>query len=47
MTMIGTVLTALVIAREWERGTMESILTTSVTKGEFCFQNILLISCFQ
>ncbi len=35
MTMIGTVLTALVIAREWERGTMESILTTSVTKGEF------------
>lgn len=35
MTMIGTVLTALVIAREWERGTMESILTTSVTRGEF------------
>ncbi len=35
MTMIGTVLTALVIAREWERGTMESILTTNVTKGEF------------
>ncbi len=35
MTMIGTVLTALVIAREWERGTMESLLTTDVTKGEF------------
>lgn len=35
MTMIGTVLTALVIAREWERGTMEAILTTNVTKGEF------------
>ncbi len=35
MTMTGTVLTALVIAREWERGTMEAILTTKVTKGEF------------
>ena len=35
MTMIGTVLTALVIAREWERGTMEALLTTKVTKGEF------------
>ena len=37
MTMIGTVLTALVIAREWERGTMEAILTTKATKGEFLF----------
>lgn len=35
MTMIGTVLTALVIAREWERGTMEAILTTKATKIEF------------
>lgn len=35
MTMIGTVLTALVIAREWERGTMEALLTTKMTKGEF------------
>jgi len=35
MTMIGTVLTALVIAREWERGTMEALLTTKVTKAEF------------
>lgn len=35
MTMTGTVLTALVIAREWERGTMEAILTTNITKGEF------------
>ncbi len=35
MTMTGTVLTALVIAREWERGTMEAILTTKVTEGEF------------
>ena len=32
MTMIGILLTALVIAREWERGTMESLLSTKVTK---------------
>lgn len=34
MTMTGTVLTALVIAREWERGTMEALLTTEITKTE-------------
>ncbi len=28
MTMIGTLLTALVVAREWERGTMEAIFST-------------------
>ena len=28
MTMIGTLLTALVVAREWERGTMEGLLST-------------------
>lgn len=32
MTMIGILLTALVVAREWERGTMESLLSTQVTK---------------
>ena len=32
MTMIGILLTALVVAREWERGTMESLLNTNVTK---------------
>lgn len=31
MTLIGTLLTALVIAREWERGTMESLMATPVT----------------
>ena len=30
MTLIGILLTSLVIAREWERGTMESMLSTSV-----------------
>lgn len=34
MTLIGMLLTALVIAREWERGTMEAILTTKVSKIE-------------
>ena len=28
MTMIGTMLTALVVAREWERGTMEAVMST-------------------
>lgn len=32
MTLIGILLTALVVAREWERGTMEAILSTSVKK---------------
>lgn len=32
MTLIGILLTALVIAREWERGTMESLLSTNVKK---------------
>lgn len=31
MTLIGTLLTALVISREWERGTMESLMATPVT----------------
>jgi len=31
MTLIGTLLTALVIAREWDEGTMESLLATPVT----------------
>ncbi len=34
MTLIGSLLTALVIAREWERGTYEAIIATPVTKGE-------------
>lgn len=35
MTLIGILLTALVVAREWERGTMEAILATNVTKLQF------------
>lgn len=34
MTLIGTLLTSLVIAREWERGTMEALIATPVSKWE-------------
>lgn len=34
MTLIGTLLTSLVIAREWERGTMEAMMATPVTATE-------------
>lgn len=41
MTMIGTLLTALVMSREWERGTMESLLATPATLGEIIFSKLL------
>ncbi len=34
MTLIGALLTALVVAREWERGTMEALMASPVTMGE-------------
>jgi ABC-2 type transport system permease protein len=34
LTLIGTLLTSLVIAREWERGTMEALLATPITPAE-------------
>ncbi len=34
MTLIGAVLTALVMAREWERGTMEALLVTPASMSE-------------
>ncbi len=34
MTLIGALLTALVVAREWERGTMEALMVTPVTMKE-------------
>jgi ABC-2 type transport system permease protein len=34
LTIIGTLLTALVVAREWERGTMEGLLATPVGRLE-------------
>jgi len=35
LTVIGAMLTSMVVAREWERGTMEALLSTPVTKMEF------------
>jgi len=40
MTLIGTLLTSLVIAREWERGTMEALMTTPMTIQEFLFSKM-------
>lgn len=34
MTVIGAILTSLVVAREWERGTMEALLSTEITRAE-------------
>jgi len=41
MTIIGALLTSLVIAREWERGTMEALLSTPVTRAELLLSKIL------
>ncbi len=41
MTLIGTLLTALVIAREWERGTMEALIATPVTRLELLLSKVL------
>jgi ABC-2 type transport system permease protein len=41
MTMIGTLLTSLVIAREWERGTMEAMMATPMHMAEFLVSKIV------
>jgi len=41
MTLVGTLLTSLVVAREWERGTMEAMMATPVTAGELLAGKIL------
>ena len=41
MTLIGTLLTALVVAREWERGTMEAILVTPLRRVDLLLGKIL------
>lgn len=45
MTLIGTLLTALVISREWERGTMEALMATPVTITEILFGKLLPYFC--
>lgn len=41
MTLIGTLLTALVVAREWERGTMEALMSTPVTIVELIIGKLI------
>ncbi len=41
MTLIGILLTALVIAREWERGTMEAMLVTPLRRFDILLGKIL------
>lgn len=41
MTLVGTLLTSLVVAREWERGTMEAMMATPVTATELLAGKVL------
>ena len=41
MTLSGALLTALVIAREWERGTMEALMVTRVTVREILVAKLI------
>jgi ABC-2 type transport system permease protein len=41
MTLIGALLTALVIAREWERGTIEALFVTPVRAGEILLSKVI------
>jgi len=41
MTLIGALLTAMVMAREWERGTMEALLVTPVSMNEILLGKLL------
>src|SRR3990172_4626271 len=41
MTLIGTLLTALVVSREWERGTMEALMSTTIGIKEIVLGKII------
>jgi ABC-2 type transport system permease protein len=41
MTVIGALLTSLVVAREWERGTMEALLASPITRTELLLSKLL------
>lgn len=45
MTLIGSLLTALVVSREWERGTMEALMTTPVTMRDIYISKIIAYFC--
>lgn len=41
ITVVGAILTSLVVAREWERGTMEALLATQITRTELLLSKLL------
>jgi ABC-2 type transport system permease protein len=41
MTLVGTLLTALVVAREWERGTMEAMMATPISTMELLLGKLI------
>ncbi len=41
MTLIGTLLTSLVVSREWERGTMEALMSTPMGIVEFVLSKLI------
>jgi ABC-2 type transport system permease protein len=41
MTVLGALLTSLVVAREWERGTMESLLAAQVSRAELLLSKLI------
>lgn len=41
MTVVGALLTALVVAREWERGTMEALLAAGVSRFELLVSKLV------
>jgi ABC-2 type transport system permease protein len=41
MTLIGALMTALVMAREWERGTLEALFVTPVRAGEILLAKMI------
>lgn len=45
MTLIGTLLTSLVFAREWERGTMEAMIATPVTRLQLLLGKLIPYFC--
>jgi ABC-2 type transport system permease protein len=41
MTLIGAMLTSMVVAREWERGTMEALMVTPIRIGELALGKLV------
>ena len=41
MTVLGALLTALVVAREWEQGTFEALFVTPVRAGEILLSKVI------